>query len=474
MPWRFILFVLILILFNCQEKAKIPFAREPVVTRDLDEIQKRGFIEAILDNNSLSYFIYRGSPMGYEYELMKHLAAYLKLELKLKVISGVEEAIDKLNKGNGDVIAFPFTITKERTKYILFTNAFLSTSQVLVQRKPDDWRQRQADDNERKMLRNPADLIGKEVYIIKESAFKKRLENLSEEIGGEIIIREDSADAESESLMRKVASGEIKYTVADQMTAQVNQLYYPDLDISTVLSLPQQIAWAVRKNSPNLGKKINEWLELIKKDGTLFILHEKYFNNPRFSVALTESDYTSWNSLKLSPYDAQLKKGAVLLGWDWRLLASLMFQESRFNPNVKSWAGAIGLMQIMPETGAFFGINNLWDPQQNIDAGVRFLKFLDSFWKKTVPDQNERMKFVLASYNVGLNHVIDAQRLANKYGKKIDVWDGNVEYYLKQKSDPKYYRDQVSTAGYCRCDGPVWYVKQVLKLYEEYKIHIAA
>jgi membrane-bound lytic murein transglycosylase F len=131
-------------------------------------------------------------------------------------------------------------------------------------------------------------------------------------------------------------------------------------------------------------------------------------------------------------------------------------------------------MQVMPETGSLFGINNLWDPQQNIDAGVRFLKFLDSYWKKTVTDPNERMKFVLASYNVGLNHVIDAQRLANKYGKKIDVWDGAVEYYLKQKSDPKYYRDALSTAGYCRCDGPVWYVKQVLRLYEEYKIHIAA
>jgi len=474
MPWRFSIFLFIVILFNCQEKGKVSFAQEPAVARDLGEIQKRGYLEAILDNNSVSYFIYRGSPMGYEYELIKHLAAFLKVELKLKVISGVEEAIDKLNRGQGDVIAFPFTVTKERTRYVLFTHAFLNTSQVLVQRKPEDWRQQQADQNEKKLLRNPADLIGKEVYVIKESAFKQRLENLSEEIGGEIIVREDSADAESESLIRRVANGEIRYTVADQMTAQVNQLYYPDIDINTVLSLPQQIAWAVRKNSPKFNQKINLWLEQIKRDGTLIILHEKYFNNPRFSVILTESDYTSWNSEKLSPYDAQLKEAAAQLGWDWRLLASLAFQESRFDPNVKSWAGAIGLMQIMPETGSFFGINNLWDPKQNIDAGVRFLKFLDSFWKKTVPDQNERMKFILASYNVGLNHVIDAQRLSNKYGKKIDIWDDNVEYYLKQKSDPKYYRDTLSTAGYCRCDGPVWYVKKVLRLYEEYKIHIAA
>src|SRR6266705_1313911 len=138
-----------------------------------------------------------------------------------------------------------------------------------------------------------------------------------------------------------------------------------------------------------------------------------------------------------------------------------------FNPNVKSWAGAIGLMQIMPETGTFFGINNLWDPEQNIAAGIRFLKFLDDYWKKSVADPDERMKFVLASYNVGLSHVIDAQKLTRKYGKKINKWDDNVEYYLKLKSNPKYYRDALSVAGYCPCDGPVWYVKQVLQRYEE-------
>jgi membrane-bound lytic murein transglycosylase F len=474
MSVRVLSLLLLFLALGCNEKKKPSFATEPTVVRDLDDIRKRGYIEAILDNNSLSYFIYRGRPMGYEYELMQHLASFLKVKLKLKVISGVEEAIDKLNHGDGDVIAFPFTITKERTQYVSFTDPFLSTHQVLVQLRPAGWRLQQADQNEKMLLRNPADLIGKEVYVIKESSFKQRLENLSEEIGGEILIREDSADAETESLIRRVAGGEIKYTVADQMIAQVNQLYYPDIDIGTALSLPQQIAWAVRKNSPELDRKINQWLAYIKRDGTLQILHEKYFNNPRFSTLLTTSDYTSWNSEKLSPYDAQLKDGAAQLGWDWRLLASLVFQESMFDPNVKSWAGAIGLMQIMPETGDLFGVSNLWNPQQNIAVGVRFLKFLDDYWKKTVPDDNERMKFVLASYNVGLNHVIDAQKLSKKYGKKTDVWDDNVEYYLKQKSDPKYYRDALSVAGYCRCDGPVWYVKQVLQRYEEYKIHIAA
>ncbi len=159
------------------------------------------------------------------------------------------------------------------------------------------------------------------------------------------------------------------------------------------------------------------------------------------------------------------------MGWDWRLLASVMYQESNFDPRAVSWVGAIGLMQVMPETGKHFGFGNLWDPNQNIDASVQFLKFLDDIWAKTITDPEERLKFVLASYNVGLSHVLDARNLANKYGKSPMKWDNEVEFMMLQKSNPKYYRDPVAAAGYCRCDGPVIYVKEVLQRFEEYKIH---
>jgi membrane-bound lytic murein transglycosylase F len=203
-------------------------------------------------------------------------------------------------------------------------------------------------------------------------------------------------------------------------------------------------------------------------------LYNKYFNNPRFSITLASSDYSSLTSDKLSPFDERIKEGAKQIGWDWRLIASIVYQESNFDPKVESWAGAIGLMQIMPETGEFLHVADLWDPNQNIKAGIRFLKFLDDYWAKTVSDPNERLKFVLASYNVGASHVIDAQKLARKNGRNASLWDNSVEYFLLQKSNPKYYRDKVVAAGYCRCDGPVRYVKEILDRYEEYKIHIEA
>jgi membrane-bound lytic murein transglycosylase F len=460
---------------HCKPVADQPtFSQTPQVEFDLPAIQKRGYLEAIIDNNSVSYFIYKGTPMGYEYELLQHLCKSLKVKLKIKVISGIDEAINQLNIGGGDVLAFPLTVTKERTNYLSFTQTHFNTYQVLVQKKPANWRMQPPAVVEKKLIRNPIELVGKEVHVLKSSSFSERLKNLSHEVGGDILIKEDSALAETESLIRKVATGEIKYTVTDQTIALVNSLYYPNLDINTTVSLPQQIAWGVRQNSPLLLAATNQWLLQVKRNGIFQTIYDKYFNSPRFSITMAESDYSTLGGQKLSPYDEQLKKGAEQLGWDWRLVASIVYQESHFDPNVKSWAGAIGLMQLMPETGDYFGVHNLWDPQTNIKTGIRFLKFLDDYWVKTVTNPEERMKFVLASYNVGLSHVIDAQKLARKNGRNPAKWTDEVEYFLSQKSNPKYYRDAVVAAGYCRCDGPVRYVKEVLERYEEYKIHIEA
>ncbi|MBK8290916.1 MAG: transglycosylase SLT domain-containing protein [Flammeovirgaceae bacterium] len=297
--------------------------------------------------------------------------------------------------------------------------------------------------------------------------------NLSNEVGGVIKIVEDSALAETESLIRQVATGEIKYTVTDQTLAMVNSFYYPNLDINTVLSLPQQIAWAVRTNSPELLKTTNAWLKESKRSGVFKVIYNKYFNSSRLTEARITSEYSSMVSNRLSPFDEQIKAGAEQIGWDWRLIASVAYQESNFDPQVKSWAGAIGLMQVMPATGDFFKVTNLLDPNQNIKVGVKFLKYLDTRWAKTVPDPEERIKFVLASYNAGLSHVTDAQKLTQKYGKDPTVWSDNVEYFLSKKSDPKYFRDPVVVVGYCRCIEPVKYVKEVLQRYDEYKLRIA-
>jgi membrane-bound lytic murein transglycosylase F len=437
----------------------------------LETIKKRGYITALVDNNSFSYFIYKGRAMGFEYELLTLFAKYINVDLRIKVTSGVESAINQLNSGEGDILAFPLTKTKERTKQIDFTTPLFNSYQVLVQRKPENWRALTQDQIDKRLIRNVSDLIGKEVHVMKNSSFVQRMHHLSEEIGGDILIKEDSADAQSESLIKGVAVGAIEYTVADHPIAMVNAAYYPQLDVSTVISLPQQIAWSVRKNSPRLLGALDEWLVKIKKEPTFMVIYNRYFKSPRTSLIRAQSDYSSLGGNKISKYDELFKIESKKLNWDWRLLAAIVYQESRFQSSDESWAGARGLMQLMPETAERFGATNPDDPKQSLKAGAKFLKYLNRYWQKSIPNEEERLKFILASYNAGLSHIIDAQKLAIKYKANSTNWK-DVEHFLELKSDPHYYRDPIVKAGYCKCEETINYVKSVLERFEEYKLHI--
>jgi membrane-bound lytic murein transglycosylase F len=249
---------------------------------------------------------------------------------------------------------------------------------------------------------------------------------------------------------------------------KVNEGYYPNLDVKTPVSFPQYLAWAVRKDSPSLKQYIDEWIKNFRKSDQYRKLYNKYFRNPR-TASIVQSNYHSLNGNHLSRYDSIIKKDSKEIHWDWRLVASIIYQESRFDPHAESWAGAVGLMQLMPETADWFNVNDLFDPKQNIYGGTQMLSWLDNYFSDDIPDKTERLKFVLAAYNVGLGHVLDARRLARKYGKDPNIWDGNVDYFLLHKSVAKYYKDPLVKWGYCRGEEPYNYVKEVWDRYLHYR-----
>jgi membrane-bound lytic murein transglycosylase F len=439
-----------------------------VIDFNLDDIISKGKIIGIVENNSTGYFIYKGQTMGYEYELLVNLAQYLNVDLELKVTSNLQEAADMLDRGEGDIIAFPLTVTKERRKRVLFTDYQYTIKMVLVQGYPEGWNSMKAHEIEKQLIRNQVDLIGKEVHVRYRSSYLSRLRNLSDEIGGDIVIVEMDESNETEDLIKRVANNEIKFTVADEDIAMVNATYYPNIDAKTPVSFPTQIAWAVRSNSPELRDTINLWLKRLKREPTFNVIYKKYFENTKASLSRRRSEFLSVGGGNISEYDEYLKEGAKELNWDWRLLASQTYQESKFDPNVKSWAGAIGLMQLIPTTAKEYGAPNPYDPEQNIRGGVNYLKWLQSYWNPRLEQEEERTKFILASYNVGLGHVLDARQLTAKFKGDPDVWDQNVEKYLQLKSKPKYYNDPVVRSGYCRGDEPVKYVKEILARYKQY------
>ncbi|HOW39378.1 MAG TPA: transporter substrate-binding domain-containing protein [Bacteroidales bacterium] len=458
---------LVIVSFSCSDNNKLPdLTGSRLLNADLKEIRQRGRLIAVTDFNSTNYFIYKGEPMGFNYELLKTFSDQAGIDLEIVTENHIEHAIDMLNSGKADLIAMSITVNGTRKKDIQFTESLDETRQMLVQRKPRNWRSMTAAAVDKSVLRNQLDLAGKTVYVQEGSTHAERLRTLAHEIGDSITVVE--VPYESEELIKNVARGDIEYTVTDENIARVNATYYPDIDINTPVSFPQKLAWGVRKqNSEQLLAELNRWISTFRKTEDYAILYSKYFRNSR-SGTMIRSDYYALSTGKVSKYDEIIRQFSDTINWDWRLLASLICQESRFDAEVTSWAGAYGLMQVMPLTGERFGIDVTSSPKNNIRAGVMYINWLHTIFDPKIADEKERLNFILASYNAGPGHVLDAMRLAGKNGKDPEKW-ADVEVWLQKKSDPKYYNDEVVKNGYFTGRESVAFVSQILDRYEHYR-----
>ncbi|WP_430812306.1 MULTISPECIES: transglycosylase SLT domain-containing protein [unclassified Carboxylicivirga] len=467
---RFTLLLMVLIgVWGCQPKDKKKSAKAPVeiASIDLDDIIKRGKIRVVTDYNSTNYFVYRGRPLGYQLELLQAFSNTLGLKLEIVVSNNVDENFKDLLQGEVDLIATNLTITRDRSHRVAFTEPHCETRQVLVQQTHD----KNGNPSTTPLIRNQLDLAGKTIYVQENSAYVTRLKSLANEIGDTIHVVE-IPKYEVEQLISLVASGEIPYTVCDENLARINLNFYKNIDVETAVSFPQKIAWAVRPNATNLKDVVDNWLISFKKTNQYQRIYRKYYINRRTNY-LTNSRFHSIKSGRVSAFDALIKEESAKHNFDWRLVAALIYQESRFLPEVESWAGAVGLMQLMPQTAATFGVEEITSPQDNIQGGLKFLIWLDKRFADEITDPEERLKFVLASYNVGPGHVEDAMRLARKNNKNPYIWDDNVDYYLLNKSKPAFYNDPVVRHGYCRGEEPYHYVNDILERYTHYKNVIA-
>ena len=441
----------------------------PVTNLDLSEIKKRGKLIALTDNSSTSFYIYKGDSLGYEYEQLSLFAKEIGVDLQMVIAKNLDTIFNQLNNGEVDIVAANLTVTKERSSSVDFSDPLMLVSQVLVQRKPDGWENMSVKELDKEVIRNTVDLSGKFILVRKGSSFYSRLKNLSEEIGEKINIVEAPGDVNTEQLISMVASGKIDYTIADQNVALNNQTYYSNIDVETPISFPQKIAWAIRKDSPELLKALNTWMEKRKNLTENTELYAKYFKKKKFT-GNGIGKYTTYSNGMISEYDDLIKQYSKKIDWDWQLLASLIYQESHFSPTARSWAGANGFMQLVPATAKHYGLDTIdATAEQSLKAGTSYIVDLDNYWKKYIPDKQERIKFVLASYNAGLGHVVDARNLAGKYGKKQNVWDDNVESMVLQKSNPLIYNDPIVKCGYCRGQETYLYVQEIMKRYKHYK-----
>ncbi|MDR0429524.1 MAG: transporter substrate-binding domain-containing protein [Tannerellaceae bacterium] len=419
---------------------------------DLTQLKERGKITAVTLYSSTSYFQYRMEPMGYEYDLINEFAHSQGLKLNIVVAENVTKLINMLQVGEADVVAYPIPISNQLKSEVLFCGREEVSSQVLVQRE---------------LIRDVTELIGKDIYVTPGSKYHDRLKNLDIELGGGINIHDIGRDTiTTEDLIEMVSEGIIPYTISDDKIARLNKTYYGNIDVSLEVSFRQRSSWVVRRSSPELAKAINDWASDQTGERTYKAAVKRYFELSKKILEISMPDIKKGN---ISPYDDLFKKYAPSLGWDWKLLASLAYQESHFKLTVISWAGAQGLMGIMPGTAQSLGVatDDLTNPETSIRTGIEVLRrFRKGF--ESIPDSLDVIKFTLASYNAGIGHVHDAQRLAEKFGKNALVWDDNVAEFILKKREPEYYNDPVVKFGYLRGTETFNYVREILGRYDYY------
>ncbi len=423
---------------------------EPKFILDIEGIKARGTLRVAVDNNSSSYYIYRGRRMGYEYELLLDLGKRLEVQVEFVVAADIDEAFLQLEDGRVDLIAMNLQQNADTSADVSYTEAIGSMSTVLVGReKLRSW-----------------DSLGNDTVVVRKGAvYTSQLARLKDSLGLDFSIME--VPDHEEILLDRLVEKEVTWTVAEKTVAQTNATYYDELRLGLDLSREEPVFWAMRNTSTGFLKELNAWI-VDKKNRFIPDLYTKYFLNSKNQHFRTTSAYSSLGGNRISVYDELIQENAKSLGWDWRLLAAVVYKESAFDTTALSYAGAQGLLQLMPVTLERFGVTNPNDPVESLRGGVKYLQYLDKFWMERVPETNERIKFILASYNIGQGHVDDAWRLTLKYRKNTQNWE-EVSNFLNLKSDPNYYRDPVVKSGYAKGHIAVNYVRDVLGLFQSYK-----
>lgn len=446
---------LLLSVFACRNGHLTGNEQEGV--RDLAQIKDSGELVVLTLYSSTSYFIYRGQDMGFQYELSEQFAKSLGVKLRVEVANNVPDMIKKLLAGEGDIIAYNLPITKEWKDGLTYCGEEVITHQVIVQR----------NNGKTKPLTDVTQLVGQEVYV-KPGKHYKRLVNLNNELGGGINIHLVTGDSITiEDLMSQVAQGKIAYTIADNDLARLNKTYYPNLNISLSVSFDQRASWAVRKACTQLADAADKWYAANVISPEYSASMKRYFE---IGKSIPHSPILSLKEGKISHYDHLFKKYAKEIDWDWRLLASLAYTESNFDTTAVSWAGARGLMQLMPRTARAMGVpeGKEQNPEESIKAAVKYIEATDRNLQ-VIADKQERIYFILGSYNAGLGHINDAIALAEKYGKKKTVWRNNVENYILLKSNEEYFTDPVCKNGYFRGIETYNFVRDITERYQTYK-----
>jgi len=439
---------------------------EPV-ERDFSDIKQRGTFRMITYYSSNTYFLNQGIEVGFEYELIREFTRENDLALEVVIVGADENPFELLNSGAGDVIAANYTITPERRELVQFTRPYNLVNQLMV-----------FSSEVSPMPNSIEEIVERDIPISvrRNSSYFVKLQELQEQ-GYDLNIHLLPDELDTEATLVEVAQGNLMATVADDNMFDATNRYMDGLFPGPTIAEKDTIAWAIRNNAPDLESKMNQFLykhfrftedrDHPRRSTFLNILRQRYFQEGPQIAQYYNPEWQYQTMGIISPYDDMIRSVADSMGVDWLMVTAMIAQESEFNPNSKSWMGAVGLMQVIPRF-VTIDYEDLYDPLTNIQEGVRIFKQHMNHY--SYMDSTNQVAFSLAAYNAGMGHVADARRLAIDQNKDPNEWE-NVADALLKLMQRRYY--QQARHGFARGIETVQYVDEIMNRYRTYETIMA-
>ncbi|RBW48037.1 membrane-bound lytic murein transglycosylase MltF [Psychromonas sp. B3M02] len=421
-------------------------------TTDLEDMQARQTLIMGTMNSALTYSFDGDNYSGLDYELGKKFAKYLHLKLIIKEYDDLDSLFSALEDNEIDFAGAGLTLTPKRAEKYRSSPPYYYLSQTLVYHK-GTYRPRDIAD------------IDAPVNVLKGSSHEENIKASLVDHPDLVINVLENED--QESLLQKVAQKEIRYAIVDSTTLAQKQRYYPALAEAFTIYEKQPVAWLIRKaQDDSLYSAMIEFMGNQYNSGTIAKVEEKYFGH------IGDFDYVD-TRIFLKRIDSRLPKYETLFKQyatpevPWLLLASISYQESHWNPKATSPTGVRGMMMLTLDTAKFVGIKNRLNAEQSIQGGAKYLTQLIKRLPESIPE-DERIWFALASYNIGLGHLLDVRRITKMKGQNPDSW-AEVKENLPLLHERKWYTK--TRYGYARGREAKHYVDNIREYLETLTWH---
>jgi membrane-bound lytic murein transglycosylase F len=411
----------------------------------LERILSAGELRVVTRNSPDAYYLGSHGPEGPAYELASRFAESLGVPLRLYVVRTREAAINEVRAGRAHLAAAGLSTGIELPAGTHFGPGYQVVREHLVYRRrgsrPPSIRQAS---------------LG-QIVVAAGSPHQRTLEDLRLQYPD--LVWTEVADTDTEEILNDVSRGTVQYTLASSTEFALNRAVHPDLAIALDLSPQRALSWVVSTagHDESLLARVNAFFVLSRAEGFITAMINRYYGNGDSFDYLLSRNFMEHLRSRLPRYLDWFKEAAAKYGLDWRLLAAMGYQESKWDAAAVSFSGARGLMQLTEDTAAMMRYGDRTDPRASIFGGAKYLSRMMDTVPKRIPEP-DRTWLAVASYNVGFGHVEDARILAQAQGRNPDRWD-EVRDILPLLSQERWYTR--TRRGYARGWEPVRYVENV-------------